>query len=64
MTANLEFKQGESAAEHAEAENGEGEEGSEKKRGKKRTEAKEEHKVLWIKRAPKDKAETQEEVAV
>ena len=64
VTANLEFKQGESAAEHAEAENGEGEEGSEKKRGKKRTEAKEEHKVLWIKRASKDKAETQEEVAV
>jgi hypothetical protein len=69
VTAKLKFKgeefaEGNGTAEHDNAENGEGEQGTKKKKGKKRNMAREEHKVLWIKRAPKDKLDTQEEVAV
>ena len=69
VTASLKFKGEESAegngtAEHDEAENGEGKQGIKNKKGKKRNVVREEHKVLWIKRAQKDKLDTQEEVAV
>jgi hypothetical protein len=39
-------------------------EGATKKKSQKRTEARDEHKILWIKRASDSKPETQEEVAV
>jgi hypothetical protein len=59
-----EFAEGNGTVEHDNAENGEGDQGTKKKKGKKRNMAREEHKVLWIKRAPKVKLDTQDEGAV